>query len=228
MSEDLPPNPPSAPGPSTPGPTPWERRAELGLVQSFNQTWKASVMRPGAFFSAMEPSERVSDAFLYALIIHFFAHLLNFPFRVAIDGPESAVVGMVVGVLASLVVLVVFAAAVHGSGLIFGVAERGFAATFRTVCYASSPLVFSIWLLGVVTGIAWVVLVIIGLSRVHRATGGRAAVAVLSPFAVLTCCCGLGLGGAIVGIFAALDASDISWQGGSFDDLWPFEKSSSR
>lgn len=107
------------------------------------------------------------------------------------------------------VLLIVGAALVHLSCLIFGVAKNGFNATVRVVGYSQSPYIFS-WLTVVIglvplvgsqmttlvslaLTIYWMVLLIWGLARVQDSTTGRAVAAILVPVGLLCCCCVGGL-----------------------------------
>jgi hypothetical protein len=70
----------------TPGftatPTPWERRAELGLVQAVWQTWKQTIFEPGKFWAQHDPNGPGMDAFLYGWLLSSVAGLLQIPFLI--------------------------------------------------------------------------------------------------------------------------------------------------
>jgi hypothetical protein len=77
-----------------------------------------------------------------------------------------------------------------------GGARHGFEATFRVMCYSEAAAVINVIPLcgGVVSGVYYLVLGIIGLSAAHGIGKGTAAAAVLLPLVVLCCCCaGAGL-----------------------------------
>jgi hypothetical protein len=94
-----------------------------------------------------------------------------------------------------VVLPLVMASVFHLALIMFGGARRGFETTYRAICYAYfsallpstvvglvpclGPLAVAIWLM---------VLFILGLSRAHETTDGRAAGAVLTTAAL---CCGL-------------------------------------
>lgn len=84
--------------------------------------------------------------------------------------------------------------------LILGGAREDFEATFRVVGYAQATSVLMVVpFCGSFVGGVWsLVLYAIGLSKVHRISGGKAAAAVLLPLALVCCCCGL-----LIALFAS-------------------------
>jgi hypothetical protein len=98
------------------------------------------------------------------------------------------------------IVLLVGSALQHLFLMLVGGARRGYAATFRTACYAQvGALGGLVPLCGGLISLVWqLVLTVIGLSAAHQISTGRAALAVLMP-ALLCCGCialALALGGA--------------------------------
>lgn len=63
-------------------PTPWERRAELGLVQALWQTWKETIFEPGNFCTSLDPQGPALDAFFYGWIITAIGGLVQIPFLI--------------------------------------------------------------------------------------------------------------------------------------------------
>jgi hypothetical protein len=108
-----------------------------------------------------------------------------------LDRPTAWTVAvlLVIAPLINLLMLFVWSLIVHLVLVLFGGAASGFTATLRVVCYSQTTAVAV--LIPVVGGLIqpiWaLVLQIIGLSRAHRVSGGKAALAVLLPLAV---CCG--------------------------------------
>ncbi len=64
------------------GPTPWERRGELGLFTALYQTIGRSAFRPQSFWSTVDPDRPWSDAFWYAWIITVVGSLLQAPINI--------------------------------------------------------------------------------------------------------------------------------------------------
>lgn len=98
--------------------------------------------------------------------------------------------------------LVIAAAVLHLCGLITGAASKGFGATFRIVCYASTPTLFAVHsCTGALAGIYQLVLVVMGIRIVHGTTAGKSVATVLLPALVLCACCCAGV--ALAGFAAA-------------------------
>ena len=94
-------------------------------------------------------------------------------------GPLYVAVGLLIG-----------SAILHVALLLVGGAKSGYVATLRVVCYAQAA---SIGLVlpfcgGMVAGLGYLVLEVIGLSVLHRISPGKAVLAVLIPSA-LCCAC---------------------------------------
>jgi hypothetical protein len=88
-----------------------------------------------------------------------------------------------------LIGLFIWSAILHAFLWILGGAKEGFEATIRVVSYsAGSTYLFQlIPICGGLVGLIWsLVLQIIGMSRAHEISGGKAAAAVLLP--LLLCC----------------------------------------
>jgi hypothetical protein len=105
--------------------------------------------------------------------------------------PVGVTIGAFVGALISHLFL-----------MIVGGAKRDFETTFRVVNYASGSVapLSAIPIVGPLVGSIWcIVLYVIGFSKAHDISVGRAALAVLLP---LFLCCGVGA----LGVFAAIGA----------------------
>lgn len=62
------------------GPTPWERRRELGWARAWWETWRESVLRPGAFWPRVQPEAPWAEALMYGWLVALTAALLGLPF----------------------------------------------------------------------------------------------------------------------------------------------------
>lgn len=76
----VPPGGPPGPG-SIRGPTPWERRSEIGVIQALIDTWKISMFSPELFWSTVRPDGPWQDSMFYAWIIVGIGALIQVPLR---------------------------------------------------------------------------------------------------------------------------------------------------
>lgn len=187
---------------STPDPLPWETPG-TGLGGWFS-TIGMFFAQPGNAFARVPASRSIARAFVYGAILFFLAQALEALYGFAIAKPMTAFVPpemkeqMEQQLAASrrwipwLLVgsPVIFAAAglviggiAHGLLLMTGGAKGGFVTTFRVYGYAMTPLLLAaIPVCGGLAGWIWcVVLLVIGLSRAHAVSTGRAVLAVLVP-----------------------------------------------
>jgi len=90
-----------------------------------------------------------------------------------------------------LVVWFIWTGIVHLLLMLFGGANRGYEATFRTMSYANgSVAIFYLFpICGAYVAIVWSLVVqIIGLREIHETSGGKAAAAVLVPIGFCIAC----------------------------------------
>jgi hypothetical protein len=196
---------------------PWEDRS-LGAFDALLQTLKLLALSPGEAFARMPTAGGMGRPLLYAIVIGwvsigaavFWNVLLQgmwLPFMQSAEdlAGMGAAYGLTVGwgvimvVLAPLFVIIgvfIAAAVLHLMLVILGVADGGFEATVRVVCYTQTAQLAGVIPLcgGVITLVWTVVLYVIGFATAHRTTQGKALVAVLLP--VVLCCA--------IGIFFAL------------------------
>jgi hypothetical protein len=92
--------------------------------------------------------------------------------------------------------LFLWAALAHGLLMAVGGARRSYYVTVRVFAYASSALLFTFvpFVGALLLAPSWaLVLHIVGLARGHQTDGGRAAFAVLAPYACVCACAGAGV-----------------------------------
>lgn len=194
-------------------------------------TWKASMFYPNTFFSKTPTDKGIGKPLLYAIIVGsvgviigtlwsllFMALKIPF-FGVPMGGemPEQFAqmqkiqMYMMLG-MAVLSPLFITIGVFVGSGIlhlclmIVGGNKKGFEATFRSVTFAYSPMVFNLipFCGGYIAGIWAIVLVIIGFKQTHQIPVWKAIVAYLIPTVL---CCGCIIIVILVigfGVFAAL------------------------
>jgi len=99
--------------------------------------------------------------------------------------------------------LAIHACILHVMLLIVGEGRRGFATTVRAICYAhTADLANVIPLCGGLLSLVWfVALQVIGISKAHGCSYGKAALAVFLP--ILVCCSCLSVGLVLVGAMSS-------------------------
>lgn len=195
--------------------TPWEDRARIGFVQALVETTQKVLTGPTAFFSSMPVTGGIGGPLLYAIVVGslgvivtalyraVFRGLMGSTFAALGGGSELRRLMPLVTGGAGLVIQVVFApifvilgvfviaAIVHLMLLVLGGARQGFEATLRVMCYSEAAAVINVIPLcgGLVSGIYFLILAILGLAAAHGIGAGKAAAAVLIPFVLVCCCC---------------------------------------
>jgi hypothetical protein len=116
------------------------------------------------------------------------------------------------GPVVMLAALFIWGGILHLCLLLVGGAREGFETTVRVYAYSTGPALFQ-WfpICGGPIGLVWgIVLQIVGLSKAHGISGGRAAAAVLLP--LFLCCACLALTMAVFfGGIAALASKGGGW-----------------
>ena len=188
---------------------PWDRRAEIGLVQAYLQTVKLVLIEPARAFSSMHPEGGLIEPLIFALIggtIGGLAWLVSM--QLLLHNPESLAqinqlpaqyrVFFVSGAGISAVFLTpirvavgafIAAAMIHVCLMLVGGAKRSFETTFRVLCFCmgSTNLLLLLPFCGfVIAGVWGLIVEVIGLAKAHGIETGRALTAVLLP---LICCC---------------------------------------
>jgi hypothetical protein len=159
------------------------------------------VFHPGRTFAGIIRQERLGGTLLYYLLlllvpasILVIAGVVVYPLYVAPFLGERRALGWIgVAGVVPFVVVPAFAGLAIG-GLILEPfvillgGGRAFSQTLKALVYASTPLILSLWFPPLVgfTAIWSLALVVVGVQRTRRMPAGRAVVAVLLPWAVLT------------------------------------------
>jgi hypothetical protein len=184
----------------------WERRKELGLLKALTQTWKEVLFNPNVSFPQMKTSGGYAAPFLFNLTMVVIYAFFTTIYQLLISGVLAAAgashsgsnsmssLGVAlppllnVGAMIVLIPLLVGftfvnAGITHLCLALFKGTSKSYEATYRVLCYSYSTWIFALVPCagGIVSSIWGVVSTIIGLSKVHRTEGWRAAVAVLLP-----------------------------------------------
>jgi len=208
-----PPPPPGSSEPAPPQGNPWERRAALGTVEGFVQALKLFATSPSEAFAQTFKKGDYGSPLLFAIVVGWIGIIISQIWETLMGAsilsmmpPEMrSYVPFVPGSAAGFLVSVIFgpvyiiiglfigSAIMHLCMIIVGGLEKspaGFEGTFRVVSYSMvAQLANLIPILGGLLSVVWsLVLVIIGLQKLHDTSTGKAVAAVLIP-AVLCCVC---------------------------------------
>lgn len=196
--------------------------------------WKDTVVgvftAPTAFFDAMRTEGGIGAPLVFAIIGGWIGAAVNqvwglfssftvwtvlqrmgLPIPLAQMGGQGLVrtaCAIVFAPVILAVVLFISAGILHLCLMLVGGARRPFETTFRVVAYAggSIGLLNVVPVCGVVAVSIWVTVAqVIGVSRAHQISTGKALIAVLIPLAVVLTCCVLGLLLGVLGGVAAMN-----------------------
>jgi len=185
----------------------WEQRQTLGVVKALFETWKEVLLHPGTAFSRMRTTGGFTEPFLFTVVmaivwavfmlIYHFVFTGSFGAMAASSRADSSTMAALgVGASAFSVILIfivaiplilamnfVSAGITHLCLSLFKAASKSYEATYRVIAYSYSAWIFSAipCVGGIVAGIWTLICTIIGLSKVHRTEGWRAAAGVLLP-----------------------------------------------
>lgn len=186
----------------------WERRKELGLVKALALTWKEVLFNPAVSFAGMKTSGGFTAPFLFNLTMVLIYAFFTTIYQLILTGVLAATAGSMrnygsdsfsgisaglpplvnVGIMVVAIPLIVGltflnAGITHLCLSLFKGTSKSYEATYRVIAYSYSSWIFALVPCagGFVSSIWWLVATIIGLSKVHRTEGWRAAVAVFLP-----------------------------------------------
>lgn len=200
---------------------PWERRAEIGFFPGLFETIRAVLLEPSKAFSAMPITGGLGAPLFFFVLVGSVGGLAGFVYQAVLNSinPSStpqdaammallgstAVIGGSIMVMPILLAAVAFitSAMIHLALMVVGAANRPFEATFRVVCYSggATAVLQLLPVCGAFAATIWnFIVVVIGISAVHKIGTGRAAVAVLLPTLL---CCGL----ILAAVFALIAAA---------------------
>ncbi len=211
---------------------PWEHRAELGFLNAFVETIKLFVTSPVEAWRRTKEKGDFAEPLIFAILVSWIGIAVSTLWSglfgnawLAFLPPDmkekmagafatnTAALMIQVGLAPIFVLIGLFvgAAIYHLSFLIVGATKdsaSGFEGTFRVVSYASvSQLANVIPFVGGLAAVVWnLILVVLGVVRMHRTTQGKAIAGVLIPL-LLCCVCILLVVALVVGGLAAAFAN---------------------
>lgn len=184
---------------------PWERPGGTFFERMFG-TIKEVLLSPGAAFENMKVRGGYSKPLLYVWLLTVAGTMMAIFWMFVIFGavsgefspfgrPDELFVTLIAymfqSMLGGLIGPYIQAAIYHVCLMLVGGAKRDYECTYRVVAYAGGSVMILclIPLVGMAIASVWsIVATIIGFSRAHGITGGRAALAFFLPFIL---CCGL-------------------------------------
>ncbi|MEX1110976.1 MAG: YIP1 family protein [Chthoniobacterales bacterium] len=200
---------------------PWERRAEIGFFPGLFETIRAVLLEPSKAFSAMPMTGGLGAPLFFFVLVGSIGGLAGFGYQAVLNSinpsstPQDAAMMALLGSTAviggSIMIMPILLAAwafmtsamIHLALMVLGGANRPFEATFRVVCYSggATAVLQLLPVCGAFAATIWnFIVVVIGISAVHKIGSGRAAVAVLLPTLF---CCGL----ILAAVFALIAAA---------------------
>ncbi len=218
------PPPIDVPPPMTPhSALPWEDPAHP-VFDALVETIKFFVTAPTAAYQRMAPTGSLARPLTYLIVVGWVGVIFSQVYSIAFGGitlpfaeemVDPAAMSLSLGVNITIIliapILLLIGAGIqllviHLMLMLVGGATRDLSATFRVICYATTPQLLNIIpLCGGLAAFVWtIVLLVIGLAVVHSTSHAKALIAVLLPFVL--CCLACGGIGVLGGVFAALAA----------------------
>ena len=209
---------------------PWEERDRLGYGDALIETVKLLLTAPGDAFSRLRADGDLIWPLVFGLIFswigQFFTQMWNLLFgeatRGLLDGLEglgdyaqittsnlpTAVVSVVLWPLIFVIAIFIGAGIFHLCLMLVGATDEsplGFEGTLKVLAYSQIANLAGVVpiLGGLIAAIASLVLCVIGFTKVHRTSAGKATVAALIPVAICCICCGIVLALVVGGGLAA-------------------------
>jgi len=193
---------------------PWDNAASKDRIKALWKTFKKSLTNTVCFFEDVKKGKGMLRPAIYAIIINvvvilvFAAYEMGFSFSGAGDSIKKSVISnypfitapifIVLGVFFILIVFPFFSlfwlfmqsAILHLCLIILRSAKEDFQSTFRVICYSTGPQIFGVVPVigGMISGIWYLVLAIIGIKVVHETTYLKSVLAIFLP---LIFCCGI-------------------------------------
>jgi len=188
-------------GRTEPGRTlsPWERRAETGLIRGIFLTAKQVIFSPREFFRKTVTEGGLREPLAFGILFGSFGFLVELFWQfVEGEGDLSSIQPDALGdygtgliflgaavlcPLAATVLICLTSLILHLLLTVVGGGKKGFEASLRTVCYSQATQIWAlIPYVGAPVATLWLVVVqVIGLREIHEVSYARVLVAFLIP-----------------------------------------------
>ena len=164
---------------------------------------RSTLLLPKKFFSDMRLGNGIGESFLFGFLIGSIGTMFEWFWQFLIISGKSEVLGntlpdlilsnlnfYVVLILCPLFIIIKMffvGGIVHLSLIILRGAQNGFEGTFKVIAYSQSAQMFSIIpFIGGITGFIWqIIIVLIGLKRIHHSSSFKIIFALFLPFGFL-------------------------------------------
>lgn len=182
---------------STRGPSPWEDRERVGLWPGIYRSFRDVLLSPAGFFRHLHHHNGLREPLAMGLLFGSLGVMLSlfWDFAMAVWGFGSGINGLasrlnitllfpLLLVLSPLIVaaaLFVMSGVLHILLLTVGGGKNGFEGTFRVFAYGQATQILGAipFLGGVLAGIWFLVVLIVGLREIHETTYARVILAFL-------------------------------------------------
>lgn len=181
------------------GPCAWENRGQLGSLTAIYETMKGVLFSPADLFGKMTFQAGARDALLFGILLGSVGKMVGFfwdfvlmwgglrSFGAGIDRFTMGIIFILLMVFSPLLVTVTIlftSGILHLLLLMTGAGKHRFEATMRVVSYGQATQIWGVIPLmgGIVAGLWFLVVQVIGLREIHEAAYWRIVVAFLIPF----------------------------------------------
>jgi len=205
----VPPQPPSAPPPVPVAPLPWEARDTRGFLPALLDTLGLFLSRPSEAWARTRESGDIGSPLLFAVLVAWVSiiiqtvtmRVINIPAlpgrwgkygMMESHGMAGLIGTIILAPIFVMIVLFIVSLILHVCCLIVGAltdSRAGLEGTLRVVAYSDAAHIASVvpFIGPLIAVVWWIVLAVMGISRIHHTTQGKAIAAILIPFVV---CCG--------------------------------------
>lgn len=185
------------------GPSPWERRSDLGIWQGLYQTFKGVLFSPEKLFGTMTHEGGLKEPLAYGLLLGSIGSMLGVFWQFLMIGESlnstlhsfigqinPGFIFMVVMIMTPFYILInmfVVSGILHLCLVIVGAGRNGFEGTFRIVAFSQSIKILGLVpILGGLIGWVWHFIVqVIGLREMHESSYLRTIIAMFLPVALI-------------------------------------------
>lgn len=201
-------------GPTPPPGNPWDQRDRLGFVSAFIENIKLFALSPGEAYARTRRTGDYVGPIVFAILVGWIGAFFNFLWNLLFQGSimsvmpaevreqmgasmmlqgGSGLVGFIIYPIFAVIGLFIGAGILHLCAMLVGAlsgSDSGFEGTFRAVAFASvANLAYVVPLVGGLIALVWtIILLVIGISTLHRTTQGKALITVLIPIGVCCLC----------------------------------------